>query len=200
MCNFRVLYLVLSLFLSSRLSKAYSFMPGDVLLAPMNCFLCKLIEGETGSSYSHLFVYISDGNFAHSLNNVEYISLNNIKKIVDTKRPMLLTRHKNAHDFQSNHLKRTFEESYLGLPYDKDFLWNNMNERGKEKLYCSEFVLKILNDAFKLSLLPSPMTYDYYPELWDDYFSGDTPSGLPGVTPGFFENHVDFNTVKFIYP
>ena len=178
---------------------ADSFKPGDILLAPMNCYLCKLIEMETNSSYSHLFIFIGDGSFAHSLSKVEYISFFKIKQIVDSSRPMLLVRHNDSNEFNTSKLKNIFENSFLGLPYDKDFSWDNFDNRGREKLYCSEFVLKLMNNSFNLEMSPVPMTYDYYYEVWENYFQGGVPEGLPGVAPSFFEKNDNFRKIKYIY-
>lgn len=180
--------------------KSESFRPGDILLAPMNCYLCKLIEGETNSDYSHLFVYIGEGRFAHALSKVEYVYLSTIKKIVDNTRPMALVRHTSSAGFDPNILRSTFETKFNNLPYDKDFLWFNKDRFGRSKLYCSEFVLKLLNESFHLNLSPIPMTYDYQPEQWDSYFQSEAPRGLPGVSPSFFETHNEFVKIKYIYP
>jgi len=195
----RQLTLFFFVFFTSFEGKTEILKPGDILLAPMNCYLCKLIEGETNSSFSHLFVYISNGKFAHSLSKVEYIKFNEIINIVDKKRPMLLVRHNKTKFFDPIKIKEIFETDFLNLPYDKNFLWDNRNENNQEMLYCSELVLKLLNKSFNLGLLPVPMSYDRYLEQWENYFENDVPMGLPGVAPGFFENHPDFKQIRYIY-
>lgn len=196
---FNVLYAILCFFLFQSSSFSKPFVAGDILLAPMKCYLCKLIEGETNSDYSHLFVFIEGSKFAHSLGKVEYIDYSEIKKIVDPSRPMLHVRHKSFRTFSSGKIKRELHLQYLGLPYDKEFLWNNFDESGNEKFYCSEFVLKLLNSSFQLGLTPLPMSYDIYPEAWRSYFGGRPPTGLPGVAPSFFENDKNFEQIKYIY-
>lgn len=52
-------------------------------------------------------------------------------------------------------------ESYLGIAYDKDYLWDN------NRLYCSELVSKLLD------LEPRPMRFD------GSYWKGRDPSDLP---------------------
>lgn len=199
MHNFRVLSFFF-LFTALPLSAfADRFRPGDILLAPMHCYLCKLIEIETSSTFSHLFIYIGEGSFAHSLSKVEYISLPKIKEIIDARRPMLLVRHKESFRFDPLKFKNIFERNFLGLPYDKKFIWDNFDEEGKEELYCSEFVVKLMNHAFNLQIDPIPMTYRHNYEAWENYFQGTVPEGLPGVAPSFFENNKDFKKIKYIY-
>jgi hypothetical protein len=57
--------------------------------------------------------------------------------------------------------------SWLGRPFDRQFLWDD------ENLYCSELVAKILG------LEPQPMVFD--PALWPEEFLKF--NGEPGISP-----------------
>ena len=175
------------------------FLPGDIILSPMNCYLCKVIEKTTNSIYSHLFVYIDNNKFAHALTKVENISFSEIKKMVDKSRPSVHLRHIESDRFSGKQLEKFFKNHFENLSYDPAFLWDNTDSRGRETLYCSEFVAKLLDRAFGVKLETAPMEYNEFREFWRSYFNGNIPDGLPGITPSFFERSREFRVVNKIY-
>ena len=194
-----VLASYLSLLPLSSAANRPKFLPGDIILSPMSCYLCKVIEKTTNSIYSHLFIYIDNGKFAHSLSKVEYISLSEIKKIVDPSRPSLHLRHLDYNRFLGKRLERVFKLHFENLSYDPAFLWDNTDSKGRQTLYCSEFVAKLLESAFGVKLDTKPMEYNEFREFWRGYFNGSIPDGLPGMTPSFFERSGEFRLVNKIY-
>ncbi|NCN27620.1 hypothetical protein GW915_08610 [bacterium] len=62
-------------------------------------------------------------------------------------------------------------ERLLGVPYDRDYLWDN------EKLYCSELVSKLLG------LKPRPMSFNG--NHWKDHDQSRLPNGELGSSPDF---------------
>ena len=173
-----------------------TFYPGDILLVPMKCYLCQLIEGSTNSIYSHLYIYLGKGNFAHSLGKVEKVTLDQIRNIVDSSRPSLHLRHYQWSDGWEEKLNSSFNKEFISLPYDKDFLWDNFDNSGKEKLYCSEFIVKIYEKALGIKLKIFPMDYTFGRDFWQDYFNGNIPDNLPGVSPGHFEKNSKFIKIR----
>ena len=79
-----------------------------------------------------------------------------------------------------------FEENYEGLEYDSEFLWNNYDKKGKEKLYCSEMITKLLNTKLESKMPTYPMTYDRAMDFWKTFFKTPIPEGKPGNNPGSF--------------
>ena len=180
-------------------SERLKFMPGDIILTPMNCYLCKVIEKTTNSIYSHLFIYLGKDKFAHSLSKVELIDLAGIKKLVDKSRPSMHLRHIDSKRFSGGHFLKVFMSYFKGLSYDKAFLWDNVDENGREKLYCSEFVAKFYAKAYNIKLDTLPMEYNEYREFWRGYFEGEIPDGLPGMTPSSFDKSEDFKIINKIH-
>ena len=86
--------------------------------------------------------------------------------------------------------------SYVGLPYDRDFRWDNFIN-GEEAIYCSELVYKAFNSLVKFQdIAPKRMAFDENPELWDRYFRGNTPRGELGISPEDFNLSSDFIPVE----
>lgn len=87
--------------------------------------------------------------------------------------------------------KENFLNYYLsnfdGLKYDHDFIWNNFDENGNEKLYCSEMVTKFLSGFMNIELPMKRMTFDVNRDQWIRYFQGNPPDGKWGNAPADFE-------------
>ena len=198
------------LFISS--VRAESFMPGDVILLPLSCYLCKAIEIETDSPWSHVGIVLKDedkGNdgrlfVAHADGKVVRES---IQKFIDMstpgKKPAFFRSRTVAHLCQNKHscdefskqLFERFRSHFEGLLYDHDFLWDNVDESGNEKLYCSEFVAKLLSPFIPGGLPPRPLSYKRAPEFWLDYFKGNVPEGVPGNAPADFARSSEFKSI-----
>src|SRR5690606_9179550 len=55
---FRGIFLLFFLCLLTSKAKAHTLKNGDVLLQPLHCYLCNLIEAQTNSPYSHIGIVI----------------------------------------------------------------------------------------------------------------------------------------------
>jgi hypothetical protein len=84
-------------------------------------------------------------------------------------------------------MRKIFVRDYEGLGFDAKFSWSNRDLKGRELLYCSEFVAKFLNRFLRRDFLPRPMTFDRNPDYWMRYFGGNPPAGELGNSPGDFE-------------
>ena len=80
-----------------------------------------------------------------------------------------------------------FQRHFEGLQYDEEFLWNNVDEDGFEKLYCSEMVAKLFHGFMGIKVSTKIMKYDINREDWIDYFGGNPPDGKVGNSPTSFE-------------
>jgi len=162
------------------------FEVGDVILQPMRCYLCRLIEQHENSIYSHLGLVVQvspEVLVAQSLGQVRLSKLSDFLTQADATRPQLLIRLKeqvNA-DLLADLLP------WLGADYDHDFRWDNLGRDGREALYCSELVTKILNPYLTQKIPTKIMRYEQNHEAWERYFRGNIPEGLPGNSPGDFE-------------
>ena len=76
---------------------------------------------------------------------------------------------------------------YEATKFDRDFLWTNFDSNGKELLYCTEMIVKLLNDVLHLKIQPEPMSFDKNIKFWRKYYQGPPPHNQPGVSPGVLE-------------
>jgi predicted glycosyl hydrolase (DUF1957 family) len=167
---------------------------GDVLLQPLDCWSCDLIEAEEQSIYSHIGVVISTSPVmvADSRRKVEIQTLEQFNSITEQGQKLRVIRfrndeivetlQKNAGDFLS-----LFKSEFEGLKYDHDFLWNNLDENGNQKLYCSEMIAKLFQAFLGIEPYVKRMQFERNPELWERYFHGNVPRGKWGNSPGDFE-------------
>lgn len=84
-------------------------------------------------------------------------------------------------------LMETFKKDFEGLVYDHDFLWNNFDDHGREKLYCSELITKFLDVFMDVEIPMKRMKFDINREAWIQYFKGLPPDGKWGNSPASFE-------------
>jgi hypothetical protein len=156
---------------------------GDILLQPLHCWVCNLIEGEENTPYSHVGV-LSIENGIHfvyeAFSKVRKVTLTEYLKKTEKGKSVKVIRHSEFRD--SYLLQKLFSDKYLGLNYDADFRLNNSDHLG-EKLYCSELVYLLINPFVKSKFLLKEMHFNYRPELWDRYFRGNTPRGELGISP-----------------
>ncbi len=171
---------------------------GDILLQPLDCWACRLIENEENSRFSHIGIAVREGEevFVYeAYGKVQKVSLETFKKKTAKGKKLVVKRlvdHASL-DFRALIVKLN---KYLNYPYDKMFLWDNFIA-GKEALYCSELVYKALLGNIDLyDLAPKKMHFDYKPELWDRYFRGQTPRGKLGISPEDFNLSSDFYLVQ----
>lgn len=183
--------------LSSHSAFAYKLKAGDVILQPLKCWSCSLIEDQENSQYSHIGIVVEKNKkllIAEAYGLVKLVTLEEfIKKTHPNKKNKVL-RIKNQLISKTDVLDGI--KLFLGNPYDRGFLWNNYIE-GREVIYCSELVYKVLNPLVKFnSLSPKRMSFDENPELWDRYFRGQTPRGELGISPEDFNISPDFFEIK----
>ncbi len=167
---------------------------GDVLLVPLNCYVCNAIEKETGVPYSHSVVVATtthnhnDAFVYEAWGEVKRTPLTEIFERAQKGQSLFHLRPVEFHSDprSDSELSLIFREKFERLPFDDLFLWNNFDESGNEKLYCSEFVLKFINSFLKDPEPPTPMSFVTLQDFWKKYylqFERDVPEGEPGVSP-----------------
>ena len=173
---------------------------GDILLQPLKCWSCSLIEEQENSNFSHIGIVVNiDGKVmvAEAYGSVRLVTLEEfLKKTHPAK--SVKARRLDYHFFNFENFEEKLKESIkslLGNPYDRAFLWDN-KINGKEAIYCSELVYKVILPQVKFwDLNPKAMPFDVNPDLWDRYFRGETPRGRLGVSPEDFNKSRDFFTL-----
>jgi hypothetical protein len=167
------------------LTLSLTILPGDLLVVQLP-LSSRILEQTQDSPYNHAAIILRAGadisvSDAYGARGVSETSL---CQWLEKRQPqeLLLRRHREVISSQR------LEEAYLyfkGLPFDPVFLWDNRDERG-EKMYCSEFVAKLLNHVTEEKILPAPMDYSRAFPYWTKYFATydmDVPQHLPGVSP-----------------
>ncbi len=187
--------LLIVLGLISLSSHALELKVGDILLQPRDCWSCSLIEAQEDSIYSHMAMVIEVGEtvkVVDALGTVKISDFAVFDKGTQKDHNISVRRFVNerAVEFiQTN--KEQFVEYYLsnfdGLKYDHDFIWNNFDENGNEKLYCSEMVTKMLSGFLRIELPMKRMKFDINRDQWIKYFQGNPPDGKWGNAPASFE-------------
>jgi hypothetical protein len=167
---------------------------GDILLQPLSCWSCTLIEEQEETIYSHVGFVISLNPVmvAEALSSVRVVPLEVYRARNEAGLNLKVLRYR---DFSVRSKLKEFEgefvdlfyRDFFGKKYDHDFLWDNLDEYGNEKIYCSELITK-LYEAFGVQSVPvKVMLFDKNPEAWDRYFRGSVPRGEVGNSPGDFE-------------
>jgi len=168
---------------------------GDVLLQPLSCWSCSLIEAQERSIYSHMGIIIETEPrllVAEALGTVRIISFNEFNARTEKGQRLSVRRLRDSSAvqyLQQNKIafKKYFRNFYEGLQYDEEFLWNNYDEDGFEKLYCSEMVTKLLRGFMGVEVSTKIMKYDINRDEWIAYFRGLPPDGKVGNSPTSFE-------------
>lgn len=191
---------------------------GDLILQSLPCSLCRLIEEEEKSPYSHVGMVGFEKSGEKNTETVtiweawgtvkatpfaDFIS----RKRKGTEAKVLRPKHFLALSAeQSEKLNQELSEIYFnqfhGLTYDAAFLWDNVSEDGKDTLYCSELVVKLLNKFLPNPFPTKPMHYNSNREAWIRYFKGTPPDNLPGVSPGDLDRSdlfVDLGTLELLF-
>lgn len=168
---------------------------GDILLQPLNCWSCRLIEEQENSIYSHMGIVIETTPqvlVAEALGTVRILSFTEFNARTEKGQALSVRRFKDADIVESlttkkNFLMDLFQGKFEGLKYDHDFLWENLDEAGEEKLYCSEMVAKLLTDFTALPMPIKLMKFDKNREHWIRYFKTTPPDNKWGNAPADFE-------------
>jgi hypothetical protein len=129
---------------------------------------------------------------AEALGNVRTLDLKEFAARTERNQRLSVRRFKDPKTvdyLQTNKRKllKLFETHYEGLQYDQEFLWDNVDENKKEKLYCSEMIAKIIEEFLEIEMPVKKMKYDRNRTLWRQYFRGNPPDGKWGNAPGDFE-------------
>lgn len=168
---------------------------GDVLLVPLNCYVCNAIESETGTSYSHAVVVANTTDDANqrfvfeAWGETKKTAYAEIVRRKQKKQSLFLLRPKNLQNNTApddNQIRIQFENQFAGLPFDDEYLWDNFDTDQREKLYCTEFVIKFINSFISRPVLPAPMSFSKNEEFWKKYyrqFGMTPPSGRSGASP-----------------
>ncbi len=175
---------------------------GDVLLQPLDCWSCDLIEDEEQSQYSHMGIVISLNPVivADSRRKVEAQTLEAFNSITEQGQKIRVLRFRNekiVNEFSANAEKfqKLFADEFSGLSYDHDFLWDNIDSEGNQSLYCSEMVAKLLHAFLGIDPIIKRMHFSRNRELWERYFRGNVPVGKWGNSPADFERSALFYVV-----
>jgi hypothetical protein len=185
---------------------------GDVILVPLYCASCRVIEDENQSRFSHSGVVIRNETgeifVAEALGKVKLTKLSEFLSRVRPGQMAFLYRpiefdvllNYRPGEFKSIEAKmrRVFVRDYEGLGFDEKFSWTNRDSKGRELLYCSEFVAKFLNRFLRHDFMPRPMSFDRNYDFWTRYFGGQPPQGELGNSPGDFERSPFLNEVRSI--
>lgn len=183
--------------------------PGDVILVSLNCYVCKAISKTTLSPYNHSGLVLDAGDalggvdfdketfsglrVAQSLGTTSTVTLDEFFAQVKNGSPFTVLRPKELNQLRDHDparyagarrkLRGFFNEQMLGRGFDDDYLWDNVDQNGRELLYCSEMIQKTLNHVLSEPLRPIGLDYSRMWEFWFEYFDGEVPQGLPGNSP-----------------
>ncbi|WP_408095386.1 YiiX/YebB-like N1pC/P60 family cysteine hydrolase [Peredibacter sp. HCB2-198] len=198
--------LILALILTIPFSSwAIDLKVGDILLQPLNCWTCSLIEAQEGSIYSHMAVVVQTTPEVKVVEALGAVRVSTLAEFMTHTEKGQKVSHRRFRD-QSivNYLQtyrveffRHFQDNFANHPYDRDFLWDNYDENGLEKFYCSELITKFLTSFLGIKLPTKIMKYDVYREHWIRYFNGNPPDGKMGNAPPDYEkSHLFYEVGK----
>jgi hypothetical protein len=196
-----VLFVFCALFLSQSAQSHISLQVGDLLLQPLNCWSCSLIESEEGTIYSHMGLVISVDPVlvAESISAVHAIPLKSFAAKTEKGQRLTVMRIKNRRallKFKNSgvELRRQFIR-FAGKRFDGEFLWNNTDENGDELLYCSEFITKLLTSFLEMEMPMKRMHFEKNRLDWEEYFNGKVPDGEWGNSPSDYYRSELFEVV-----
>lgn len=182
--------IILTLIVTSSLF-ALKLKAGDILLQPLHCRLCNLIEAQTESIYSHIGIVINDkSDVAEAYTKVRKITLTEYLAKTQKRQKVKVLRPK----FEVGNIEKDYLVRFDNRSYDSEFLWDNFDEKG-ERIYCSELVYKLL--ALYSSDIPEPlpMKYDINTDLWYKFFKGNIPFNKLGISPSMFDDEDRFELI-----
>lgn len=193
---------ILALILLPFSARAVEVKVGDIILQPLQCWTCHLIMAQEKSNFSHMGLVVATQPEVLVAEALGAVKLTPFKDFLGRTRGLThsVIRFKDqsiVHYFDRHEKQflKFFEEHFAGLPYDSEFLWENRDDRGQEKLYCSEMVAKILEEFLRVEMPVKKMKYDINREHWIEYFKGNPPDGKWGNAPADFERSPIFYEV-----
>lgn len=168
---------------------------GDLLLQPLDCEVCKLIEKEERTAFSHVgIVVIKDGkpSVLEAYDKVEEVTLEHFLKRTKPNAAIVVLRAEKrlrcgSEKICARRILERFYKNYDGGSYDKDYLWTNKDQNGKESQYCAELVAKLMNPFYKTALQPKPMHFSSDREAWTKNMGKTPPIQQVGLSPGDIE-------------
>ena len=175
---------------------------GDILLQPLQCWSCGLIEQEENTQYAHsgLVVSLQPLLVAESISEAHAIPFESFRARNKKGEPLKVLRFKDKK--LQNKLKRgfyqRFERDYKGIKFDPYYLWNNVDQNGRELMYCSEFISKMLEAHLEINMPIKRMQFLKNRDYWFQYFNGRIPDGEWGNSPADFEKSDLFSTVGYL--
>ncbi len=166
------------------------FKVGDLILQSLDCYLCRAIESETNSNFSHIGMVINDNpvEVIEAYQSVRIVPLSEYLTKTKKNSEILILRSKEITNYDRLNII-SHSKSLLGLKYDSKFLWND------EDIYCSELIYLLFDHI----LLPQPklkyLDYSKNYKFWKKYFKGEVPEFELGISP---EAYVDMNYFEAI--
>ena len=168
---------------------------GDIILQPRDCWSCDLIEAQENSIYSHMGMVIEVDPIVKIIDALGTVKISELQQFdLGTQKNQKLSvrrfRNQEIVEFiQNNHNQfiQLYLDNFHGLSYDNDFEWNNFDETGNEKLYCSEMITKLFSSFLGIKLPMKRMKFDVNRDQWIKYFNGSPPDGKWGNAPADFE-------------
>lgn len=169
---------------------------GDILLLDMDCYSCDLIEKQTNGPFSHSGIVLKLGNqvyVAQALGTVHHLPLQRFLNY--SHKPIQVIRPKYINYTKRRRLIQSYQANFFNMPFDHDYTWDD------EKLYCSEFIYKLLKSVYAIEdFAPTPMKYDVNEDGWRRYFGGkEPPHGQLGLSPNDFYRSSDFIEMGPLY-
>jgi len=168
---------------------------GDILLVPLNCYVCNVIEEETGVPYSHSVVVANTTDNAKERLVYEAWGSTKATPFLEIQARAQKNQklfHLRPKEFVENRapseseIASVFNNEFSGLSFDDEYLWNNTDAQGRDTLYCAEFVVKFINRFLNNPQPPAAMTFKKQPEFWKKYyqqFNRSVPNGELGASP-----------------
>jgi hypothetical protein len=169
---------------------------GDILLQPLDCYLCNAIEKLEGSIYSHSAIVVRDsveGLFlleslgdVHVVSFEDFVARNQKWQLLRVVRPREFATMSHENNLDSR-MMNLFRARFDGLLFDNEMRWDNFGANGRELLYCSEFVAKFLENFLSQPFSTKAMHFSVLRDFWIEFFHGNVPEGLPGIAPSDFQ-------------
>ncbi len=162
---------------------SFSLEIGDVILQPLHCRICSVIENETQSIYSHIGVVIKKNPIlvAEAFQEVRVVSLQEFLSKTQRNQDVKVIRNPEFQYIDKDQFLNDFYHHFFGLPYDSKFLWSN------NKLYCSELIYKLFKFYNISQPEPKIMSFSREKEFWEQYFEGNIPSRQLGISPASYD-------------
>jgi len=175
---------------------------GDILLQPLACWSCQLIEAEEDTKYAHSGLVVSTKPLlvAESISAVHAIpfELFNARTKKGEKLKVLRFKDQSLQRKLKSGFYERFSKDFRGLKFDPSYLWDNVDTDGRELLYCSEFISKLLEAHLGISMPLKRMEFLHNRAHWFEYFNGRIPDGEWGNSPADFEKSSLFYTLGYL--